>query len=308
MINCRKASLIIPVVLLVLVLLFTIAGCSNSSATTNTAIPTTTTTTISKTTTTPVITTAVPATTTTVPTTTIVTPTASAILNISAAASLTDAIKAIDDLYMKQFPMVKITANFAGSGTLQQQIEQGAPADVFISAAQTQMDNLQKESILWDSTRQNLLLNKVVMVVPVDSSLGLTSFSDLALDKVKKIAIGDPKSVPAGTYAGQAFDELGITAKVQPKEVLGADVRTVLTYVETGNVDAGIVYSTDALTSSKVKVVASAPADINAKVVYPVAVIKASKNPEVAKHYLNFLSGSQAKAVFEKYGFSMANQ
>ncbi len=179
------------------------------------------------------------------------TPTASVVLNIAAAASLTDALKAVDDLYMQQYPMVKITANFAGSGTLQQQIEQGAPADVFISAALAQMDNLQKESLLWDSTRQNLLLNKVVMVVPVDSTLGLTSFSDLALDKVKKIAIGDPKSVPAGTYAGQAFDELGITAKVQPKEVLGADVRTVLTYVETGNVDAGIVYSTDALTSSK---------------------------------------------------------
>lgn len=204
--------------------------------------------------------------------------------------------------------MVKITANFAASGTLQTQIEQGAPADVFISAATKQMDNLQKEGLLLNETRQNLLYNKVVLVVPSDSTLGITSFNDLALDKVKKVAVGDPQFVPAGTYAFQAFDLLGITAKVQPKEVLGADVRQVLTYVEGGNVDAGIVYSTDALTSSKVKVVASAPDAINANVVYPVAVIKASKNPEVAKHYLNFLFSSQAKVIFEKYGFTVVTK
>lgn len=114
--------------------------------------------------------------------------------------------------------------------------------------------------------------------------------------------------MPAGTYAQQAFSELGISAQVQPKEILGSDVRQVLTYVESDNVDAGIVYSTDALTSTKVKVVASAPADVNAKVVYPVAVIKASKSPDAAKGYLNYLSGPQAKALFEKYGFTMASQ
>jgi len=146
------------------------------------------------------------------------------------------------------------------------------------------------------------------LVVPADSTLGLTSFSDLTSDKVKKIAIGDPKSVPAGTYALQAFDELGITAQLQPKEVLGSAVTQVLTYVETGDVDAGIVYSTDALMSNKVKVVAGAPADINAKIVYPVAVIKASKNADAAKDYLNFLFSAQAKAVFEKYGFTMVSK
>jgi molybdate transport system substrate-binding protein len=148
----------------------------------------------------------------------------------------------------------------------------------------------------------------VVLIVPNDSTLGITGFKDLAADKVKKIAVGDPKSVPAGTYGLQAFDELGITAQVQPKEVLGADVRQVLTYVESGNVDAGIVYSTDALTSSKVKVVGSAPDDINAKVVYPVAVIKASKVSDTAKDYLKFLFSAQAKPVFEKYGFTVAAQ
>jgi molybdate transport system substrate-binding protein len=226
-------------------------------------------------------------------------------LNVSAASSLGDVLKAINIAYVAQNPNVAITANFASSGTLQTQIENGAPADVFISAAPAQMDNLQKKGLLLDDTRKDLLNNRVVLVVPNDSTLGLSSFSDLALDKVKKIAIGDPKSVPAGTYAAQAFDQLRITAQVQPKEVLGADVRQVLTYVEGGNVDAGIVYSTDALTSTRVRVVAAAPPEINAKVVYPVAAVKASKVPDAAIGYIDFLFGTQAKTLFEKYGFTM---
>lgn len=170
------------------------------------------------------------------------------------------------------------------------------------------MDNLQKKELLLNDTRENLLNNKVVLIVPIDSTLGITSFNDLATDKVKKVAVGDPKSVPAGTYAHQAFDQLGITSQIQPKEVLGGDVRQILTYVEGDNVDAGIVYSTDALTSSKVKVVASAPVEINAKIVYPVAVIKAGKVPDAAKEYLNFLFSTQAKTVFEKYGFTVISK
>jgi molybdate transport system substrate-binding protein len=229
-------------------------------------------------------------------------------LNVSAGVGLTDVIQAINNMYMQANENVKIVANFAASGTLQQQIEQGAPVDVFISAAAAQMDNLQKKDLILNDTRRNLLNNTAVLIVPADSSLGLTSFNDLASDKVKKVAIGDPKFVPAGNYAQQAFDEVGITAQIQSKEVLGSDVRQVLTYVETGNVDAGVVYLTDALISNKVKVVASAPADINAKIVYPVAVIKASKNPDAAKDYLNFLFSAQAKAVFEKYGFTVVSK
>jgi molybdate transport system substrate-binding protein len=227
-------------------------------------------------------------------------------LNISAAASLTDVLKAIDTLYTQAKPNVTLTPNFASSGTLQTQIENGAPSDVFISAAAAQMDNLQKENLILTGSRKNLLYNSLVMVVPIDSTLGLTSFNDMATAKVTKVAIGDPKSVPCGTYAVKAFDELGITAQVQPKEVLGADVRGVLTYVESGNVDAGFVYSTDALTSTRVKVMASAPADINSQIVYPAAVVQASKNPAVAQDYLNFLFSDQAKALFVKYGFTMA--
>ncbi len=226
-------------------------------------------------------------------------------MNVSAAASLNDVLKAINSVYMGHDPGVPITSNFASSGTLQTQIENGAPVDVFISASATQMDNLETEGLLLNETKMDLLNNKVVMIVPDDSTLALAGFTDLALDKVKRIAIGDPGSVPAGTYAIQAFDELGIAAVLQHKEVLGADARQVLTYVESGNADAGIVYSTDALTSTKVNVIAAAPADINAKVVYPVAVVKTSKNPEAARSYIKFLFGSQAKALFEKYGFTL---
>ncbi len=232
-------------------------------------------------------------------------PATKAALTVSASASLTDVLNAINSAYVAQNLAVTITPNFASSGTLQTQIENGAPVDVFISAGATQMDNLQRQNLLLNETRRDLLNNRVVMVVPFESALRLTSFGDLVLDKVKKIAIGDPKSVPAGMYASQAFDELGITAQLQPKEVLAADVRQVLTYVESGNVDAGVVYWTDAITSPKVKVVAVGPEDINAKIVYPVAVMKASKNRDLARSYIDFLLGAQAKALFEKCGFTL---
>ncbi len=225
-------------------------------------------------------------------------------LNISAAASLTDAITEINALYSAENPTVKFLVNFASSGTLQQQIENGAPCDVFLSAATTQMDTLQSKGLILDQTRRNFVTNSVVLIVPVNGSRNITSFEDLTTDKARKISIGDPASVPAGNYARQVFDLLGITSALQPKLVLASNVRQVLTYVETGDVDAGVVYSTDTLVSDKVKIVASAPAEINAKIVYPAAVIKASKNVEVAQQYLEFLSGEQARAIFVKYGFS----
>jgi molybdate transport system substrate-binding protein len=229
-------------------------------------------------------------------------------LNISVAASVTDAIKEIDGLYVKDRSWVTITPNFASSGTLQKQIENGAPTDVFISAAAAQMDALQKGQLIIDSSRKNLLINKVVLIVPLDSKLGLTSFNDLTSDKVKQLAIGDPKSVPAGTYAQQAFDQLGITDQLKSKYVIGSDVRQVLTYVESGNVDAGVVYMTDTIVSTKVKIVANAPDEINAKIVYPVAVIKTSKNLDEASNFINFLFGSSAKASFEKFGFTVVSK
>jgi molybdate transport system substrate-binding protein len=229
-------------------------------------------------------------------------------LNVSAAASLTDVVQEINTVYMQDNPNVTIIANFASSGTLQQQIEQGAPCDVFMSAAAAQMDNLQNGDLILTDTRQNLLYNSIVLIVPVDSTLDITSFEDLATDKVTMVAIGDPQSVPAGKYARQVFELFGITDQIQPKEIICNTVRQVLTYVETGNVEVGIVFTTDALTSDKVKVVASAPAEINAKIVYPVAVIKASKNVAAAKAYIEFLFSDKAKVIFEKYGFTPVSQ
>jgi molybdate transport system substrate-binding protein len=227
-------------------------------------------------------------------------------INISAAASLTDAIKEINSLYMQENSGIKITANFGGSGTLQKQIESGAPTDVFISSAASQMDALQKGKLIIDDTRKNLLFNKVVLIVPAGNPLGITDFKGLTSDKVTKIAIGDPKSVPAGTYGQQVFDRFAISDVLKSKLVLAGDVRQVLTYVESGNVEAGVVYLTDARTSSRVSIAANAPDDINAKIVYPVAVIKASMSADAARAYEKYLFGSRARAVFEKYGFTMA--
>jgi len=229
-------------------------------------------------------------------------------LNVSAAASLTDAIKAIDDLYMQKNKTVTVVANFAASGTLQQQIEQGAPADVFISAAAKQMNVLQEGGLIINDTRRDLLNNKIVLVVPSNSTLNITDFMDLLNDDVKQVAMGDPEFVPAGTYGKQALDLLGITEKLQPKLILGSDVRQVLAYVESGNVDAGIVYSTDAAITDGVKIVADAPDEVNSKIVYPVAIIKSSNKVEAAEAYISFLFSNEAKAIFEKYGFSPVNK
>jgi molybdate transport system substrate-binding protein len=229
-------------------------------------------------------------------------------LNVSAAASLTDALKAVNDLYMQQNENVTIVANFAASGTLQTQIEQGAPADVFISAAAKQMNALQTGGLIIDDTRQELLNNKVVLVVPKNSTLNISNFMDLLNTDVKRIGIGDPEFVPAGTYGKQALEVLGIYEQLQEKLILASDVRQVLGYVEAGNVEAGIVYSTDAAITDGVKVVADAPDEVNSKIVYPVAVVKDSKNVEAAEVYISFLFNSEARDIFSKYGFSVVNK
>lgn len=235
-------------------------------------------------------------------------PTESVTLNVSAAASMTDALAEVDDLYIQEKGNATIMENFASSGTLQTQIENGAPADVFISAASKQMNALDEKGLILTDTRKDLLNNKVVLIVPKDSALAINDFSGLVKDDVKKIALGDPEFVPAGTYGKQALELLGIYDRVEPKLILGSDVRQVLNYVETGNVDAGIVYSTDAAISTSSKIVANAPDEINAKIVYPIAVVKASTNVKAANDYIDFLFGDGAGEIFEKYGFSVVGK
>jgi molybdate transport system substrate-binding protein len=226
-------------------------------------------------------------------------------LLISAAASLKDVLNKIEPSFEQRESSVQGTYNFASSGTLQQQIEQGAPADIMISAASKQMDALQKKGLILKETRQNLLTNRLVLVIPNRSGLGITHFEQLIEDRVKQIAIAEPKSVPAGQYAQELFRNLGILATLQPKFVLGNSVRNVLAAVESGNADAGVVYETDAKLSKQVKAVATASPKLHSPIVYPIAVLKRSKQPEAAKAYVEFLKSDPASAIFKQYGFGV---
>lgn len=223
-------------------------------------------------------------------------------LTVSAASSLKDAMEEVKTAYESKRDNVTITYNFGSSGSLQQQIEQGAEVDVFVSAAEKQMDALNEKGLILEDTRKDFLENNIVLVVPAASS-AVADFKDLSGEGVRQVALGDLKSVPAGQYAEEVLTSLGLLDSVRPKAVYGKDVKEVLTWVETGNADAGIVYETDALVSDKVKVAAKAPEGSHKPVYYPAAVIKAGKNTDAAREYINFLYGSEAKPIFEKYGF-----
>ena len=226
-------------------------------------------------------------------------------LTVSAAISLKNALDEIQQLYARQNPGVRLLINYGASGTLELQIEQGAPVDVYMPAAAKAMDALGSKGLLLEGTRKDVVRNEVVLIVPKDSS-AISSFRDLASPRVKQVALGEPNTVPAGQYAKEVLTNLGIYDAVEAKAIWAKDVRQVLTYVETGNVDAGIVYSTDALSSSKAKIVAEAPEGSHTPVVYPVAVIKNSKNPAAAKQFAAFLLSPEAGVIFRKYGFGLA--
>lgn len=226
-------------------------------------------------------------------------------LTVSVAASLQNAMRDLAPVFEQTRPQTKLSFNFGGSGTLAQQIEQGAPADVFLAAAPKPMDELAAKGLLLDGTRLDLLRNEVVLIAPKDSA-GLASFDGLRAPAVKLIALGEPASVPAGDYGRQVLSALHLWDAVQGKLVLAKDVRQVLTYVETGEADAGIVYATDAQESPKVRVAAIAPADSHAPVIYPVAVLRDSRNAAAARTFAAFLAGRQAREIFIRHGFTPA--
>jgi len=228
-------------------------------------------------------------------------------LYVSAAASLKDVLTEAQTNYQKRHPEVKLYYNLAASGVLQTQIEQGAPADLFVSAAPKQMNALEQKGLIQKTTRRDLVKNQLVLVIPKNAKTTIKTFNDLSLDKVKKIAIGAPESVPAGMYAQEVFKNLRIADKLQGKLVLGSNVRTVLSYVETGNVDAGIVYRTDAITSDQVKIVAVAPQSSHEAIIYPAAVLKGAKQSKAAAGFLAYLAGADGKILFKKYGFIAVN-
>ncbi|MDD2620345.1 MAG: molybdate ABC transporter substrate-binding protein [Syntrophomonadaceae bacterium] len=226
-------------------------------------------------------------------------------LTVSAASSLTDVMKEIEKQYESEYPNVQLTLNLASSGSLQQQIEQGAPADLFFSAATKQMKALQDKNLIINETNKNLLKNGIVLVVPKTSEK-IKGFDDLK--KARVIAIGEPDSVPAGQYGKDVLTSIKMWDSLKDKMVFAKNVRQVLAYVESGDADAGIVYATDAKISDKVKVAAVAEEWTHTPVVYPAAVVKSSKQVDAAKALLNYLSGDKAKTIFEKYGFSTVSK
>jgi len=223
-------------------------------------------------------------------------------ITVSAAISLKDSLDEIGKMYEKAHAGVKISFNYAGSGTLQRQIEQGAPVDIFFSAAEKQMDDLQSKDLVDARTRRNVVRNQLVLIAPA-SNTTIHSFQDLSNISVRVLAVGEPSTVPAGMYARQTLEHLGMWGAVEKKIVLAKDVRAVLTYVETGNADAGLVYQTDAQDSQKVRIVSVAPAESHDPIVYPAAILKGAKNPSAATPFLAFLSSNEAREVFAKYGF-----
>jgi molybdate transport system substrate-binding protein len=226
-------------------------------------------------------------------------------LTISVATSLKDSMQEIAKLYKEERSGVAITFNFGASGALQKQIEHGAPVDLFISAGRKQMDTLKEKELLDNSTIMNLLRNELVLITPKNSNLVIKGFTDLANKNLKTVAVGEPRSVPAGQYAEEALKYYNILDGIKSKTVQAKDVREILTWVEGGNADAGIVYKTDAMVSQKVKVAAIAPESSHSPIEYPAAVIKGSKYTAASKDFLAYLSGNKAQAVFEKYGFRM---
>jgi molybdate transport system substrate-binding protein len=225
-------------------------------------------------------------------------------LTLSVAASLKDAVAEAEAAYTHDHADVEFRNNFGSSGTLAGQIEEGAPVDVFLSASGKQMNELEAKGLIEAGTRHNLLRNSLVLIAPRDSRL--RNFQELVNPSIRLIALGDPDSVPAGQYGRQTLTALKLMDTLKTKFVLGKDVRQVLTYVETGNADAGIVYATDALISGQVRVVATAPEATHDPIVYPVAVVKGGRSEEAARKFTEYLSSPPVQAIFVRHGFTMA--
>ncbi|MGH7852466.1 MAG: molybdate ABC transporter substrate-binding protein [Candidatus Binatia bacterium] len=221
---------------------------------------------------------------------------------VSAAASLTDVLRDISNAYQaKSKHTVKF--NFGASSGLARQIEEGAPADMFFSADLPQMDKLDKSGRLEPGTRKNLLSNQLVIIVPADSKLALSSPKDLLKAGIKRIALAEPTTVPVGMYTSKYLADEGLWDKVKAKVVPVQDVRATLASVESANVEAGFVYKTDAAISKKVKIAYEVPVAKGPKITYPVALVKESKRKDAARDFMNYVQSPAAKDAFKKYGF-----
>ena len=224
-------------------------------------------------------------------------------LYVLAAASMTDALQQIGKEYQKNHEQIELVYQFDSSGTLKTQIEEGAPADVFISAGTKQMKELKENDLIEADSDFPLLKNKVVLIVPKESYVVIDSFEDAAADKVSMIAIGNA-DVPVGAYTETIYKNLGLWEKVQGKANHAANVRQVLDWVAAGNVQCGIVYATDAQSEEKVEVVCEAPKDSCESVIYPAGMVSASEQKEAAAEFLEFLQTEEVFEILENYGFT----
>ncbi|HET7213478.1 MAG TPA: molybdate ABC transporter substrate-binding protein [Terriglobia bacterium] len=222
---------------------------------------------------------------------------------VSAAVSVENAFVKIGKIYTDRTG-AKVDFSFGASGNLEKQIEAGAPVDVFASAGEKEMDQLHARSLVEPGTRADFAGNALVLVAPAGSKLKLDSFDQLAGRQVKRIAMGNPQTVPAGFYARQALQDLHLWPKLEPRLIFSEDVRQALDYVMRGEVDAGIVYATDvAIAGGKVRQVAEAPAGTYGPIRYPIAAIKGCAHPEAAKQFIQLVLSPEGQSILARYGF-----
>lgn len=222
---------------------------------------------------------------------------------ISAAVSLTDALYELKETYETENKNVRLTFNLGSSGKLANQIDQGAPVDMFLSASSKDMDTLAAKGLIDESTRVEFASNSLVLITHKDHSTTINSFEQIQPDEIGHLAIGEPTSVPVGRYTKQVFNYLGLWEPLQSKLVMGSDARQVLTYVEMGNVDFGVVYSSDTVLADKVRVLAEADNEWHETISYPGAIINDSLHKKEAQAFLDYLTSEEGKAVLQKYGF-----
>lgn len=226
-------------------------------------------------------------------------------LTVSAAAVYRDVLPEIDKLFQQEKPNIKITYNFAGSGFLRKQIEQGVPADIYIPGVAKEMNILQAKGFIIPETRQDLTKNNIALIVPQNSTIPISDFQDLTSKQVKRVALGS-ENVSAGVYTKEALISLKIYDPVKKKGVFAQeDIREVLRAVETRNVDAGITFLTEIKLSNKVKLVTIAPESSHSPVISPIVVLKSCQNISEAKEFIQFLKSNEAATVFKKYGFTI---
>lgn len=227
--------------------------------------------------------------------------TAAGKITVSAAASLTDVLNELANTFKKTHPDIEVSFTFGGSGALQTQIEEGAPVDLFFSAAKSNMDALEEKGLINTATRKDVLKNEIVLITPKGEKKA-TSFEDILANQ-PKIALGESQSVPAGKYAQEIFTKLGNWEEVKSHAVFASNVREVLAWVENGEADCGVVYATDAKSSDGVDVICNAPAG-GPEVLYPAALVKDCANPKAAQAFLDFLTSREAGEAFTSYGFT----